>query len=225
MKKILLCIAIMMLILGCAQAPVEEQVTKLNETVEEPVKESETVEEPVENKTVEEPNKTLEEPQIEVEEESMNTEIKFETSMGDITIKLFDEIVPLTTDNFKKLVKEGFYDGTIFHRIIDNFMAQGGDPTGTGTGGPGYTIKDEFDSRLRHDKPGILSMANTGRPGTGGSQFFITLVPTPWLDDKHSVFGEVTEGMDVVEAMAKVEKGASDKPKIDIVLKKAYIVE
>jgi cyclophilin family peptidyl-prolyl cis-trans isomerase len=120
-----------------------------------------------------------------------------ETEKGDITIKLFADKVPVTVNNFVFLAREGFYDGTIFHRVIADFMAQGGDPTGTGTGGPGYRFKDEFHPSLKHDKPGILSMANAG-PGTNGSQFFITHVPTSWLDNKHSVFGVVIDGMDVL---------------------------
>jgi len=119
------------------------------------------------------------------------------TEKGDITLQLFAEKTPQTVNNFVFLARQGFYDGTIFHRVIADFMAQGGDPTGTGSGGPGYRFADEFHSALRHDKPGILSMANAG-PGTNGSQFFITHVPTPWLDNRHSVFGQVTEGMDVL---------------------------
>lgn len=119
------------------------------------------------------------------------------TDNGDIEIDLFEKKVPKTVNNFVFLAKEGFYDGTIFHRVILNFMVQGGDPTGTGAGGPGYTFEDEFGEDLKHNKPGILSMANAG-PNTNGSQFFITHVPTPWLDGKHSIFGEVVDGMDVV---------------------------
>lgn len=119
------------------------------------------------------------------------------TDKGDITIQLFADKTPFTVNNFVFLARQGFYDGTIFHRVIANFMVQGGDPTGTGRGGPGYQFKDEFHPKLRHDKPGILSMANAGA-NTNGSQFFITHVPTPWLDNKHSVFGQVTAGLDVL---------------------------
>jgi len=122
---------------------------------------------------------------------------RFHTEKGDINVKLHASKVPNTVNNFIFLAKQGFFDNTIFHRVISNFMAQGGDPTGTGTGGPGYRFTDEFHPSLRHDKPGVLSMANAGA-NTNGSQFFITHVPTPWLDNRHSVFGQVTEGMDVL---------------------------
>lgn len=121
----------------------------------------------------------------------------FETEKGDIVVKLFADRTPRTVNNFVFLSRQGFYDGTIFHRVIKDFMAQGGDPTGTGTGGPGYRFADEFHPALKHSKPGILSMANAG-PGTNGSQFFLTHVATPWLDNKHSVFGEVIKGLDVL---------------------------
>jgi cyclophilin family peptidyl-prolyl cis-trans isomerase len=120
-----------------------------------------------------------------------------DTDKGEIKLKLFVDKTPRTVNNFVFLARQGFYDGTIFHRVIADFMAQGGDPTGTGTGGPGYRFADEFHPQLRHDKAGVLSMANAG-PGTNGSQFFITHKPTPWLDNKHSVFGEVAGGMDVL---------------------------
>jgi len=119
------------------------------------------------------------------------------TEKGDIVIHLHADKAPRTVNNFVFLARQGFYDGTIFHRVIANFMAQGGDPTGSGRGGPGYQFADEFHPSLLHDKPGVLSMANAG-PNTNGSQFFITHVPTPWLNNKHSVFGQVIEGMDVL---------------------------
>jgi cyclophilin family peptidyl-prolyl cis-trans isomerase len=124
----------------------------------------------------------------------------FHTAKGPIKVKLFAEEAPITVNNFVFLARQGYFDGTTFHRVIKNFMVQGGDPTGTGTGGPGYRIKDEFHPTLRHNRPGILSMANAG-PNTGGSQFFITHTATPHLDGKHAVFGEVVEGMDVVNAI------------------------
>ena len=125
---------------------------------------------------------------------------RFKTEKGDIVVELYADRAPLTVENFVNLARAGFYDGTTFHRVIRGFMAQGGDPTGTGTGGPGYQFGDEFHPSLRHDGAGILSMANAGA-GTNGSQFFITHGPTPHLDDRHSVFGRVTEGMDVVQAL------------------------
>jgi cyclophilin family peptidyl-prolyl cis-trans isomerase len=122
---------------------------------------------------------------------------RVETDLGTMLLELFADQVPLTVNNFVFLAREGFYDGTIFHRVIKDFMAQGGDPTGTGTGGPGYKFKDEFHPKLRHDKAGTLSMANAG-PHTNGSQFFITHAPTPWLDGKHTVFGNLLQGQDIL---------------------------
>lgn len=128
------------------------------------------------------------------------------TDKGDIVIQLFADKVPTTVNNFVFLARQGYYDNTTFHRVIKDFMAQGGDPTGTGMGGPGYKFKDEFHKDLRHNKPGILSMANAG-PNTNGSQFFITFVPTPHLDNRHAVFGEVIKGMDVVHAIPLRDPG------------------
>jgi cyclophilin family peptidyl-prolyl cis-trans isomerase len=139
----------------------------------------------------------------------------FHTEKGDIVIELFADKVPSTVNNFVFLARQGFYDDTIFHRVIANFMAQGGDPTGTGRGGPGYRFKDEFHPSLRHDKPGILSMANAG-PNTNGSQFFITHVPTPWLDNKHAVFGQVTSGMDVVLAIPERDPQRPQSPGVKL---------
>lgn len=148
----------------------------------------------------------------------------FETNMGTFEVALATEEAPNTSGNFIKLARQGFYNGLIFHRVIDGFMIQGGDPKGTGFGGPGYQIKDEFSSKLKHDSEGVLSMANSG-PNTGGSQFFITLRDTPWLDGKHAVFGKVTKGMDVVRKIGKVKTGAQDKPLQDVVINKLSIVE
>jgi len=128
-----------------------------------------------------------------------------QTDKGSIELDLSADETPLTVANFVNLAQRGFYDGVTFHRVIANFMIQGGDPTGTGTGGPGYRFGDEFDPTLRHDSPGVLSMANAG-PGTNGSQFFITHVPTPHLDDHHTVFGRVTAGQDVVDSIAQGDK-------------------
>jgi peptidyl-prolyl cis-trans isomerase B (cyclophilin B) len=124
------------------------------------------------------------------------------TSKGPIQVQLFPDEAPLTVLNFVNLAQRGYYDGLKFHRVIENFMIQGGDPTATGTGGPGYHIRDEFHSKLKHDAPGVLSMANAG-PNTNGSQFFITHTPTPWLDRKHSVFGRMTAGQEIVDAIQK----------------------
>ena len=137
---------------------------------------------------------------------------------GDVMkAELYPEIAPNTVNNFISLIQKGFYNGVIFHRVIKNFMLQGGDPDGTGMGGPGYTIKDEFHKDLRHDSEGILSMANAG-PNTGGSQFFITLAATPWLDGHHAVFGKVVKGMDVVREIGHTKTGAQDRPVHDVVI-------
>lgn len=146
----------------------------------------------------------------------------FDTSMGTFKVELFNDLAPNTVKNFTDLAEKGFYDGIIFHRVIDNFMIQGGCPQGTGMGGPGYKIPDEFGKGLKHDKAGILSMANAG-PNTGGSQFFITLVPTPWLDGKHAIFGQVVEGMDIVEKIGKVTTDSRDRPLQKIVINKLTI--
>jgi len=162
----------------------------------------------------------------------------FETSLGKIKIQLFPDKAPKTVDNFValaegtkewkdpksgKMEKKKLYDGTIFHRVIPNFMIQGGDPLGNGTGGPGYKFDDEVDNDLRHAKPGMLSMANAGK-NTNGSQFFITVAATPWLDKKHAIFGEVVEGMDVVKKIVGVKTGANDRP-VDAVTLKHVTIE
>ncbi|MGH7462318.1 MAG: peptidylprolyl isomerase [Longimicrobiales bacterium] len=144
---------------------------------------------------------------------------RFDTSSGTFKIELFEDKAPITTKNFIDLVEKDFYDGVIFHRVIDGFMIQGGDPTGTGRGGPGYTIKDEFHAALKHDGVGVLSMANAG-PNTGGSQFFITLAATPWLDNKHAVFGKVVDGLDVVRAIGSTAVGRNDKPETDVMIQR-----
>lgn len=153
-----------------------------------------------------------------------NPTATFETTRGTFTIELFQDRAPETVANFVTLARDGFYDGLIFHRVIEDFMIQGGDPEGTGMGGPGYTIDDEFHPELRHDGPGILSMANAG-PNTGGSQFFITLAATPWLDDRHAVFGKVTSGMDVVEAIGAAETDANDRPVAEVRMESVAITE
>ena len=146
----------------------------------------------------------------------------FETNHGTFEIELFEDKAPITVKNFIDLAEKGFYDGLIFHRVIDGFMIQGGDPNGMGTGGPGYTIPDEFHKDLKHDSEGVLSMANAG-PNTGGSQFFITLAATPWLDGHHSVFGKVVKGMDVVREIGKVDTDFQDKPLAKVVMEKVTI--
>ena len=152
-----------------------------------------------------------------------NTKVKLETSMGNIVIELHKEM-SITAENFEKLVKQGFYDGVIFHRVIDGFMIQGGDPTGTGRSGPGYTIQDEFtQTDLDKNNRGTISMANAG-PNTGGSQFFINLGDNNFLDGKHPVFGIVIEGMDVVDAIAKVKTNDQDKPLQDVKIIKATVL-
>ncbi|MBU9889587.1 MAG: peptidylprolyl isomerase [Candidatus Omnitrophica bacterium] len=150
--------------------------------------------------------------------------IKIETTMGDIYADLYQAEAPKTVANFVTLAKKGFYDGVIFHRVIPEFMIQTGDPTGTGMGGPGYKFADEFSPKLRHDKPGVLSMANSG-PNTNGSQFFITEAATPWLNDRHSVFGTVTKGMDVVTKIANAPRDGSDKPLQKIAMTKVTVLE
>ena len=162
---------------------------------------------------------------------------QFVTTEGNFTIRLFDQEAPKTVENFVGLaegtkewtdprtnqkVKKPYYDGIIFHRVIDGFMIQGGDPLGQGIGGPGYNFADEFHPRARHDKAGVLSMANRG-PNTNGGQFFITLAPTPHLDDRHSVFGEVVEGLDVVQKIGRTKTGDRDRPVKDVVIQTVKI--
>jgi len=147
--------------------------------------------------------------------------VRLETTLGNITIELAPDM-PITAGNFETLVKKGYYDGVIFHRVIAGFMLQGGDPTGTGMGGPGYAIKDEFTSHNRNDR-GTISMANAG-PNTGGSQFFINLVNNNFLDAKHPVFGKVVEGMDVVDKIGKTKTGPNDRPVQKIAIVHAVIV-
>ena len=165
------------------------------------------------------------------------TYARFATSEGNFTVRLFDQEAPRTVENFVGLaegtkewsdprtnqkVRKPYYDGTIFHRVIDGFMIQGGDPLGQGIGGPGYNFADEFHPKLRHNKAGILSMANRG-PNTNGGQFFITLAPTPHLDDRHAVFGEVVDGMDVVSKIGRTKTGDRDRPVKDVVIQQVTI--
>jgi cyclophilin family peptidyl-prolyl cis-trans isomerase len=153
-------------------------------------------------------------PELEIDPKNSYSAV-LNTDKGNMTVKLFADKVPLTVNNFVFLARQGFYDGTIFHRVISDFMAQGGDPTGTGMGGPGYRFSDEFNPGLRHDKPGVLSMANAG-PNTNGSQFFITHKPTPWLDNKHSVFGQVTDGMKVLLSIPPRDPARKDSTAVKL---------
>ena len=147
--------------------------------------------------------------------------ILMETTMGNIKIELFEDM-PITTGNFKKLVEKGFYDGVIFHRVIPKFMIQGGDPTGTGMGGPGYTIKDEFNRKYRNAR-GTIAMANAG-PNTGGSQFFINVVDNFYLDSKHPVFGKVIEGMEIADSISNVKRDKNDKPITPVTMKRVKLL-
>ena len=162
------------------------------------------------------------------EQPDLNIDLKkqyfalIKTSAGDMKFELFADKTPLTVNNLVFLAKEGFYDNTIFHRVIHNFMVQGGDPTGTGSGGPGYKFKDEFHPDLKHDEVGILSMANSG-PGTNGSQFFITHIETPWLDNKHSVFGKLIEGEEILMSIPPRDPMQKNSP--SIALKTIEIIE
>jgi Peptidyl-prolyl cis-trans isomerase (rotamase) - cyclophilin family len=155
---------------------------------------------------------------------SENRKVSIKTNMGTIVAEMFEDKAPKTTENFISLVNKGFYDGVVFHRIIDGFMIQGGDPTGTGMGGPGYQIPDEFGPGLTHDDEGYFSMANAG-PNTGGSQFFITLAPTPWLDGHHAVFGKVVDGIDVVRKIGVAKTDFRDRPVNEISMEKVEVVK
>ena len=156
--------------------------------------------------------------------EPMRPRATIETTKGTIVIELYRDEAPKTVDNFITLAKKGFYNGIIFHRVIPGFMIQTGDPTVTGTGGPGYTFPDEISPNLRHDGPGVVSMANAG-PDTNGSQFFITLAATHWLDGKHAIFGRVIEGQVIVEQIALVGRNAQDRPLQDVAMRQVTIQE
>jgi cyclophilin family peptidyl-prolyl cis-trans isomerase len=153
-----------------------------------------------------------------------NPTVTIETNQGTIVAEMFMDGAPKTAGNFIELAKKGYYDGLVFHRVIDGFMIQGGCPEGSGRGGPGYQIPDEFGPGLVHSGAGIFSMANAG-PNTGGSQFFITLAATPWLDGKHAIFGKVTEGLDIVQAIGKVPTGMGDRPVDAVVMEKVTVSE
>ncbi|MFC1656040.1 peptidylprolyl isomerase [Patescibacteria group bacterium] len=151
-----------------------------------------------------------------------NRIVVIETNLGTMEVELFEKRAPITTKNFIDLAEKGYYDGLKFHRVIDDFMIQGGDPKGDGSGGPGYTIKDEFHLQLKHSKAGILSMANSG-PDSGGSQFFITLRATSHLDGKHAVFGEVVKGIDVLFEIGSTKTDAGDRPMVPVIMEKVTI--
>jgi peptidyl-prolyl cis-trans isomerase A (cyclophilin A) len=165
-------------------------------------------------------------PAIEIEGEG-DLCVEINTRLGVIKGRLFEKETPKTVANFVglatgKITGTPFYDGILFHRVIPNFMVQAGCPDGRGTGGPGYCIEDEFDPSLRHDRPGLFSMANRG-PNTGGSQFFLTEVATPWLDDKHAIFGEIIEGFDVIKAVTAEPRGGQDRPREDITMESVKV--
>jgi len=151
-----------------------------------------------------------------------NPTVTLQTSLGTMRAEIFQDKAPTTAKNFLTLVQKGFYNGLIFHRVIPGFMIQGGCPQGTGTGGPGYTIPDEFHPSLRHDGPGIFSMANAG-PNTGGSQFFITVAATPWLNGKHAIFGKLLSGQDVAQKIASVPKDGHDRPRTPVRIEKISV--
>ncbi len=153
---------------------------------------------------------------------SENRHAVIETNLGTMELELFEQRAPITTKNFIDLSEKGFYDGIVFHRVIEDFMIQGGDPDGTGFGGPGYSIEDEFHSELKHDGSGYMSMANSG-PNSGGSQFFITLEATNFLDGKHAVFGKVVKGMDILEKIGAVDTDSGDRPLEEVVMEKVTI--
>lgn len=153
-----------------------------------------------------------------------NRVAQFDTTHGTFKVELFEERAPKTTKNFIDLIEKEYYDGVVFHRVIPDFMLQGGDPEGTGRGGPGYTIDDEFHPELTHEGEGILSMANAG-PNTGGSQFFITLTATPWLDGKHAVFGKVIEGLEIILQIGAVATGSGDRPLEEVVMTTVRLVD
>lgn len=155
---------------------------------------------------------------------SENRKIRFTTNKGEFIVEMFEDKAPKTTKNFIELTEKGFYNGVVFHRVIDGFMIQGGDPTGTGMGGPGYKIDDEFGEGLQHDDEGVLSMANAG-PNTGGSQFFITLAPTSWLNGHHAIFGKVVEGMDIVRLIGVVPTDFRDRPKDPVIMETVEVIK
>lgn len=210
----------LVLLVACSQ-PVKEEVNAAEPYSSESIEEVVQIEEQVDEVVSESDN--VSEEVAKLEDTNMNTIVELETNLGVMKLQLYDDKAPKTAKNFRDLVEKGFYDGTIFHRVIKNFMIQGGDPTGTGMGGPGYKIQDEFGPGLKHNKKGLLSMANAG-PNTGGSQFFITLVPTPHLDGRHAIFGELIEGEDVLDKIGSTKTSAGDRPVEEVKIIKASVV-
>ncbi len=223
MKNLLIILALV-LVLGCIETP--EQITHYPCQIEQECIQNTThVADCPQNTTklaVTSKKIKCQAQQNQEEVIQMNKHAVIKTNMGTMKIELYEQRAPITTKNFIDLTEKGFYNGLTFHRIMDDFMIQGGDPKGDGTGGPGYNIKDEFHPDLKHEGLGVLSMANAG-PNTGGSQFFITLVDTPWLDNHHSVFGKIVEGEDVLKAIGKVQTDANDKPLEPVVMETVTI--
>jgi cyclophilin family peptidyl-prolyl cis-trans isomerase len=215
---------LLLILIACAQPTKVSDETTIDEIEKVSTEVKEMEKEAQEIELIENASAEIADTPMPTEEKNMNTIVELQTTMGTMKIRLFDDKAPKTVQNFKDLVNKGFYDGTVFHRVIKNFMIQGGDPKGTGTGGPGYTIKDEFGAGLTHSKKGILSMANAG-PNSGGSQFFITLIATPWLDGKHAIFGELAEGVDVLDKIGTTPTDASDRPMNEVRIVKAKIVQ
>jgi cyclophilin family peptidyl-prolyl cis-trans isomerase len=151
-----------------------------------------------------------------------NPTVSIQTTLGTMRAEIFQDKAPGTAENFLKLVRQGYYDGLTFHRVIPGFMIQSGCPEGDGTGGPGYAIRDEFHPALKHDAAGVLSMANAG-PNTGGSQFFITLAPAPWLNGKHSIFGKLISGQEVAQKIVSVPRDRQDRPRDPVHIEKAQV--
>jgi len=193
------------------ESPIANDAQLVNNTESAPVQEE-----------VQTPKK-MQKPELTIDQAKDYSAV-LKTNMGDITIKLYADKTPITVNNFVALSNQKFYDGVIFHRVIPGFMIQGGDPTGTGRGGPGYQFEDEIVEELQFTKAGLLAMANAG-PGTNGSQFFITLGKTDWLNGNHTIFGEVTGGMDVVEKIGATQTGAGDRPASDVVIETVEISE
>jgi cyclophilin family peptidyl-prolyl cis-trans isomerase len=227
MKKIIILTIFLLLIMGCSKQinNEEKEITNTEEIITEELPEEKTdinkneetiIEElPKETEIIEE--KITEEIIFEEDKKMGNRISEIKTNHGIMEIELFEDKAPITTKNFIDLAEKGYYDGLKFHRVIKDFMIQGGCPKGDGTGGPGYKIKDEFHPELKHNKIGILSMANSG-PNTGGSQFFITLVPTPWLDGKHAIFGQIIKGEDTLKKIGNLNTDAYDRPKPEAII-------